>query len=142
MKATTHPEFPHAELVGYFGVDSGQVMIGDPCYLDAWRMEMEEEGGEFNASLPKPYPYTYNGACSATCSKESAGVLGQISEHRPEGTAIVTNTGYGDGSYPVFVEREGNRIMRIIIDFGQLDMDEDEDTCEMCDEHISDCECE
>ncbi len=21
------------KLIGYFGVDSGQVMIGDPCYL-------------------------------------------------------------------------------------------------------------
>ena len=63
MKAITHPEFPNAELVGYFGVDSGQVMIGDPCYLDQWRSEMDEEGGEFDCNLPKPYPYTYNGAC-------------------------------------------------------------------------------
>ena len=31
------------ELVGTFGVDSGQAMVGDPCYLDQWKTNVGED---------------------------------------------------------------------------------------------------
>lgn len=112
------------EYVGSFGVDSGQVMIGDPCYLTQWVDEMSK-GEEFNGKLEKPYPYTYNGACSATIA-QSAGVLGEMGHN--EGHAIAVSTGYGDGCYPVYIEKnhEG-RVKSITIEFMTDEVEDDED---------------
>ena len=110
------------ELIGRFGVDSGQAIIGDPCYLRQWKDEMED-GGEFDSQLVAPFPYTYNGASSATCSKSKGGTLGR-------GLAVAVETGYGDGEYPVYVKRDGsNRIVQVIIDFSDelTDTDSDDD---------------
>lgn len=111
------------EKIGSFGVDSGQIIIGDPCYLDGWKNE-QEEGGEFSASLSAPYPYSYNGASSATCSKKMGGELGR-------GSAVAVTSGYGDGYYPVYVERDySGRIVKVIIDFvGEV---EEEEQCIDC----------
>ena len=35
------------ELVGHVGVDSGQVLIVDPCYISQWVPESETNRGEF-----------------------------------------------------------------------------------------------
>jgi hypothetical protein len=94
------------ELAGYFSVDSGQAMVGDPCYLDQWKTN---EGEEWDLE-GKIGQYSYQGA-SATTIENSYGELGI-------GTAVVFNTGYGDGYYPVFVEmNEDGRISKVVIDF-------------------------
>lgn len=94
------------ELVGSFGVDSGQAMVGDPCYLDGWDTNRNDE---WNLD-GKIGQYSYHGA-SATTIEDSAGVLGG-------GKAVVFNTGYGDGVYPVYAEfDEDGRIARIVIEF-------------------------
>lgn len=86
-------------------------------------MEMDEEGGQFTADL-KPdsrgqYPFTYNGASSATCSKEQAGQLGNS-------TAVVMSSGWGDGCYPVYVKYgDDGRVASATIVF--LDDEEDDD---------------
>lgn len=104
------------ELVGYFGIDSGQVLISDPCYLSDFKDE-RDSGGVFNAELPKPYPFSYNGACSATCSEDNAGVLGVLRGN--EGLGIAVSTGYGDGCYPVYIKKNSEgRVMKIVINFG------------------------
>jgi hypothetical protein len=91
---------------GWFSVDSGQAMVGDPCYLDQWKTN---EGDEWNLE-GKIGEYSYQGA-SATTIENSYGELGI-------GTAVVFNTGYGDGYYPVFVEmNEDGRISKVVIDF-------------------------
>jgi hypothetical protein len=90
---------------GYFSVDSGQAMIGDPCYLDGWETN---EGEEWNLE-GKAGSYSYQGA-SATTIENSYGELGI-------GTAVVFNTG-GDGYYPVYVQmNEDGRISKVVIDF-------------------------
>lgn len=91
---------------GWFSVDSGQAMVGDPCYLDGWKTN---EGEEWDLQ-GKIGQYSYQGA-SATTIEHSYGELGI-------GTAVVFNTGYGDGYYPVFVQmNEDGRVSKVVIDF-------------------------
>jgi hypothetical protein len=102
-------------LVGSFSVDSGQAMVGDPCYLDKWQTN---EGEPFELD-GKEGDYSYLGACATTVSS-NAGELGI-------GSAIVFSTGYGDGYYPVYVKyNEDGRVVKVVIDFeGDLEGDDD-----------------
>ena len=114
MVSTNYRTFTGEVLLGYCGVDSGQLMITDPCYASDWLDEMRTEGGEFDGSL-KPfadgsYPYSYNGACSATLSDKRGGQLGNF------GTGVAVSTG-GDGSFPVIATFRSGRIESIRIDF-------------------------
>jgi hypothetical protein len=80
-------------LIGYVGVDSGQLMLCDPCYIDK---DFPTE--EFNPDQPDDrgtYPMTYNGACGATLSDKRFGELGH-------GLAVAFSSGLGDGTYPVY----------------------------------------
>jgi hypothetical protein len=87
------------ELVGNFGVDSGQAMVGDPCYLDDWNTNKDEKW-DLEGKIGQ---YSYHGASATT--------LGN-------GRAVVFNTGYGDGVYPVYAQfNEDGRIAKIVIDF-------------------------
>ena len=96
---------------GSFAVDSGQAMVGDPCYLDEWDTNKNEE---WNIE-GKQGQYSYHGA-SATTLEKSYGELGLAN-------AVVFNTGYGDGVYPVYVKlNDDNRISMVVIDFeGDID---------------------
>ena len=100
-------------LAGHFAVDSGQAMVGDPCYLDEWDTNKNEE---WNLE-GKLGDYSYHGA-SATTVSNSYGELG-------DARAVVFNTGYGDGMYPVYVElNSDNRVSTVIIDFeGTIDLE-------------------
>jgi hypothetical protein len=94
------------EYIGSFGVDSGQAMVGDPCYLDEWQTNKGEEW-DLEGKIGQ---YSYQGA-SATTLSDSAGVLGN-------GRSVVFNTGYGDGVYPVYAEfNDEGRVARIVIEF-------------------------
>jgi hypothetical protein len=102
-------------LAGVIAVDSGQAMVGDPCYLDEW--ELWPTGAPFDYQ-DKKGQYGYLGAC-ATTLEDSFGQLGSAS-------AVVFSTGYGDGLYPVFVHLDSEgRVSKVIIDFeGDIDLDE------------------
>ena len=101
------------KLAGYFTVDSGQAMVGDPCYLDDWDTNKNEE---WNIE-GKAGDYSYHGA-SATTITNSYGELGNAK-------AVVFSTGYGTGMYAVYVElNDDNRISTVIIDFeGTIDLE-------------------
>jgi hypothetical protein len=91
---------------GSFSVDSGQAIVGDPCYLDEWDTNKNEE---WNIE-GKEGQYSYQGA-SATTIANSYGELGMS-------TAVVFNTGYGDGVYPVYVKlNDDGRVSMVVIDF-------------------------
>ena len=93
-------------LIGHFSVDSGQAMVGDPCYLDEWDTNRNEE---WNIE-GKEGQYSYHGA-SATTIANNYGELGMA-------TAVVFSTGYGDGLYPVYAEiNEDGRVARVVIEF-------------------------
>jgi hypothetical protein len=94
------------QLIGGFAVDSGQAMVGDPCYLDEWKTNV---GEDWNLE-GKEGEYSYQGA-SATTISNNCGTLG-------DGKAVVFDTGYGDGFYPVYAQvNEDGRIVKIVIDF-------------------------
>lgn len=90
------------ELIGYFGVESSKVLIGDPCHLGLFI------NNDFVGELPSKVvdrSYSYSGACSVAYSDKSGGQLGG-------GRAVVVETGRGDGSYPVFAKRDKDGVIK------------------------------
>jgi hypothetical protein len=117
-------EVSNLTLIGEFFVDSGQAMIGDPCYLDDWKTWDSDSGIPFEEHKNRSGEYGYLGAANATLSKEGYGTLGNtvIESSGLSGTnagsAVVFSTGYGDGVYPVYAELdEDGRVARIVIEF-------------------------
>jgi hypothetical protein len=101
------------ELAGHVGVDAGLIWIGDPCYI-----------------LHDPNPSRYVGKdWPEFCEKfdEQRGNKGLASfnyELGHEGLGICMETAYGDGTYPVYVERDREgRIIRATIEFDYQEED-------------------
>lgn len=95
--------------IGKIYVDSGTIIIGDPCYFLHTRLDEKEFGKG------------WKGYCDITEDMFKDGYL-QIGK----GTAVTTCTLYGDGAYPVYAEVENNRIVRVMIDFDPIDEDDDD----------------
>ena len=110
-------------LIGHIGVDSGQMMLCDPCYING---NWDTTQADFDCIEQHKDEFSYGGACQATLSEKKAGVL-------ESGLGAVCATGYGDGSYPVYVRynSEGRVVeMRIEFDsqtFDDYDDNDDED---------------
>jgi hypothetical protein len=103
--------------VGTIGVDSGQVMIIDPCY--AWEDDFMPDS--------EPTGKPYDEACRITLSQAGFGGIPGLTASKDAG--FVTRTLHGDGEYPVFVELDGRgHIKRMMIDFDPTDPS----TCENC----------
>lgn len=90
---------------GTVAVDSGQIMIVDPCYI----------GNEFDNNQGQAWePAAYSGQLNyqGVSAISIADTYGQASE------AVVTSSGYGDGVYPVEVRlNEDNRVVELRISF-------------------------
>jgi hypothetical protein len=104
------------QLIGQFAVDSGQAIVGDPCYLEDWKPWNSEEDN-FEDHVNKVGEYGYLGACNATLGKG----FGQLGNK-----AVAFSTGYGDGLYPVYANiNEDGRVGLIVIDFtGEYDVED------------------
>jgi hypothetical protein len=103
-------------LIGKFAVDSGQAMIGDPCYLDDWK-NWDRDVNKFEEHVNKVGEYGYLGACNATITNG----YGELNQ----GSSVVFNTGWGDGVYPVYADIDDEGFIRsITVNFAN---DEDED---------------
>jgi len=84
---------PKGELIGHCGVDSGQILLIDPCYV---YKDEYGSGGD------------YDQCCQITLS-EGAGQTD---------LGVVTSSGYGDGVYPVYAQKDSNgRIKQVTITF-------------------------
>lgn len=104
-------------LIGHVGVDSGQVMITDPCYLDGWKAD------EFD-SVDAPLNYSYSGACAATLGENGGAEIGSGTQ------GVASRTAHGDGCFPVFqiIDGEGT-VEGLFVDFsGMTDPVEDAST--------------
>ena len=95
---------PKLELVGHVGVDAGLIYIGDPCY-------------EIGSDASEKFAGTWSDFCTLLVSSEDSGILKLPYKRGHEGKAVVVSSGYGDGNYPVYVERKDGRIARVSVDF-------------------------
>ena len=106
------------ELAGYCGVDSGQIMVIDPCYA------LKDEFDDLNGN--------YRSVCNVTLSDDGYGEFPLPAFGYNQSIGVATSSGYGDGCYPVYVRlnKEGRVTSMAIIfmpnDDDFLD-DEDED---------------
>ena len=105
------------EKIGVVGVDSGQLLVCDPCYIDSdWETE------DLDIGKSKKH-FSYN-ACSKKTLEKGHGQLKFEMGH--DGIGVVSETGLGDGLYEVFaniveVKRNGHnfgkRVKEIKIKF-------------------------
>ena len=104
-------------LIGEFSVDSGSAIIGDPCYLDDWKL-WDSDNTKFEEHNSSAGEYGYLGAANATLGKG----FGQLGGFK----AVAFSTGYGDGLYPVYADiTEDGRVGMIVIDFtGEYEVEE------------------
>jgi hypothetical protein len=91
------------ERVGSVYVDAGIVMLGDPCYT------LPDDASSRN-EIAKSWP----AFCDALYGQ---GEQRDVWTPFGEGTAIVVNSGYGDGEYPVYVTRKNGCVMSLRVDF-------------------------
>lgn len=102
------------ELIGWFSVDSGQIIIVDPCYLNDFKNNANEFEKLVKEDGSGDKDFSYCGCCNATLSKQGGGQL----YNGVFNIAVAIETGYGDGVYPVYVKRDENgRIVRVLIKF-------------------------
>ena len=87
-------------LIGYVAVDSGQLMLCDPCYLNEW--QNNEEWARESADEDRLYPFSYNGCCGATMGDYQYGQLKFNGGNA--GAGVTFASGFGDGFYPVYAK--------------------------------------
>lgn len=97
-------------LAGYVDVDSGTMLIGDPCYY----------------GIDNPMS-DWSSFCDLIAGKQITRIPHVLGH---EGRGIVVHAGLGDGTYPVYVtvrnvDGWGERVTEMRIDF-MADGDDDE----------------
>jgi hypothetical protein len=97
--------------VGDVGVDSGQVIIVDPCYI--------MDGPHDEAPVHDPADHktaVYGHPCEVTLSDERCGEF----PVKGYATAVASSSGYGDGNYPVYGEiNEDGRVVALHVYFDE-----------------------
>tara|TARA_R100001530_G_scaffold31762_1_gene24981 strand:+ start:624 stop:917 length:294 start_codon:yes stop_codon:yes gene_type:complete len=92
------------ELAGHCSVDSGQIMVIDPCYAFQGGANYEAICEVSLADTFGEFPLPDNG------------YIGNV--------GVVTSSGYGDGYYPVYVQVNGdNRVVALHIVFDATELD-------------------
>lgn len=87
-------------LVGSVAIDSGHLLLVDPCYLDDWE---------------KRRSFRYKAVQAATLRPPWFGELRVVGKKAPECTAVAVGTPDGDGCYPVFAEYTDGRLVGISV---------------------------
>ena len=93
------------KLIGHIGVDAGLCWIGDPCYVVAKdSSDVFENWGDFCRQL-----FKLRGENNYASFSYKLG---------HEGLGVAVDTGYGDGSYPVYAtfNKEG-RVAKVEVKF-------------------------
>ena len=94
------------EYIGTIGVDSGQMMLADPCYVKDFADDNSDAEGVMKLMEAmkdgSDNSFSYIGACSQSNTPQQAGVL--VNDIGAE-MGVVCSSGFGDGGYPVYVKR-------------------------------------
>lgn len=111
------PKSIEVAYIGEVAVDSGQLMVTDPCYIDQeWRQEEFLLVTDQERTEETVFNYSYNGACNATLNGGGHGELAFELGHAGAGVAFLT--AWGDGMYPVYAEKHDGRIVRVYVNVG------------------------
>ena len=92
--------------VGEVGVDAGLIMVGDPCYA-ADKDHPIHDWGKF-------------------CDTLKGDVTQLNSRLGHTGLGVVVSSGYGDGTYPVYVKRDAGVVTELKVVFVGNEEDDDE----------------
>jgi len=104
--------------VGMIGVDAGLCWVGDPCYIHP---DLDEK----KPSLPKEFGQTWSEFCDILWKKSPPDkpTVAQFNyDLGHKGLGVCVSTGYGDGTYPVYIEmikdeQWGERIKSLTVVF-------------------------
>lgn len=108
------------ELVGKIFVDAGCVLVGDPCYTlpdeGSHRDDSVRDWSQFVRRMFDEKGNRINEVAPGVCAPFQGGAE----------TGLVVESGYGDGEYPVYVERtRDGRVGRLIVVFDGDDEESD-----------------
>jgi len=108
------------KLIGYFGVDAGLVMICDPCYIYS-----HDDGGKLSENFPK----TWQEFCQKFLYKneEILDYCQMDFDSGHPGLGVLSSTGHGDGTYPVYATIDRGTVLELRIVFDEPYKDEDDD---------------
>ena len=106
------------EKIGSVGVDAGLLWLGDPCYI--LHVKADE--------IPKELGKTWNEFCDNLYGDSINQTKHQFNyDLGHPGLGVCVPTGYGDGEYSVYVQKnKEGRVMKVLVDFDQ-DMNEEEE---------------
>jgi hypothetical protein len=82
-------------VIGYVGVDTGHLVIADPCYMSDVQ---DDAGNTVGTEVLRPLPHLSDDTGTA-------------------GLGIQVETGWGDGVYPVIAEYKHGRVAGVYIEF-------------------------
>lgn len=85
--------------LGRVTVDSGQLIVVDPCYLGNWR----------DGEADQPGNHYYD-----CCEANSKGEGGEILISGSFGTGVTFTSGLGDGMYSVYAYKDADNIIKKI----------------------------
>lgn len=113
-------------LIGHAAVDSGQILICDPCYIDGtWKSGKSVYDGEEGE-------FSYAGCCRASLSPRGGGQL--FFPNGGEGAGVVFRTRDGDGFFPVYATYGPDGLLEsleiVFWSAAPEDDREDEDVCD------------
>ena len=95
------------KLAGHCGVDSGQIMVIDPCY--AFKDEFDDTNGN------------YRNVCNISLGDDGYGEFPLPANGYTGNIGVATTSGYGDGEYPVYVDiNSDGRVVALHIYFDQF----------------------
>lgn len=109
--------------VGCIDVDSGMCWVGDPCYI-------LHKGDEANHIIGN----NWEEFCSIISTDMKYGVASFKWNSGNDGFGVCVNTGWGDGTYPVYARYEDGVIAELSIKFDTSHQEEEDELNEWLDD--------